>query len=27
MTTAPYQDRDIFTPDPSVILFRRVTTP
>ena len=27
MTTAPYQDGDIFTPDPSVILFRRVTTP
>ena len=26
MTTAPYQDGDIFTPDPSVILFRRVTT-
>ena len=25
MTTAPYQDGDIFTPDPSVILFRRVT--
>ena len=26
MTTAPYQDGDIFTPDPPVILFRRVTT-
>ena len=26
MTTAPYQDGDIFFPDPSVILFRRVTT-
>src|SRR6476620_1765013 len=26
MTTAPYQDGDIFTPDPAVILFRRVTT-
>jgi hypothetical protein len=26
MTTAPYQDGDTFTPDPSVILFRRVTT-
>ena len=25
MTTAPCQDGDIFTPDPSVILFRRVT--
>ena len=25
MTTAPYQDGVIFTPDPSVILFRRVT--
>jgi hypothetical protein len=27
MTIAPYQDGDIFTPDPSVILFKRVTTP
>ena len=26
MTTAPHQEGDIFTPDPSVILFRRVTT-
>jgi hypothetical protein len=25
MTTAPYQDGDIVTHDPSVILFRRVT--
>ena len=27
MTIAPYHEGDIFTPDPSVILFRRVTTP
>jgi hypothetical protein len=26
MTTAPYQEGDSFTTDPSVILFRRVTT-
>src|SRR5262245_51108425 len=26
MTTARHQEGDIFTPDPSVILFRRVTT-
>src|SRR4029077_12178206 len=27
MTIAPYHEGDIFTPDPSIILFRRVTTP
>jgi hypothetical protein len=27
MTTAQYQEGDCFDPDPSVILFRRITTP